>query len=485
MPGSTDGNPASKNPRLVFPATAMFLCVLCWSTSGLFIKWIDWHPLVISCVRSAIAAAFMAAVNGKTMFAVAAVRQGMPRIFGVNALVFAAFMSAATKILYVAANKLTSPANAILLQHSAPVWAALVSSLFLRERLSRTQWAAVAMAVCGAGIFFFDRVGSGKLAGDGLALLAGITFALSMLALRLLKDSSPALALFFSHIISVVIGLPFIFFTPSEFTPKNLAAIFFLGIVQIGCASLLYAYAIRRLSAINTMLIAQIEPVLNPLWVFLFLGEMPTHYALAGGAVIIASVIVCNYFPAIFLAGRKRQEISPVIPARFFPLFLPIAGKRVLIIGGGSIALRRVQTLLRFDCRIHIIAPHLHTALDALCKEQSGIIFVERRVFSPGSICAVTPSAGEAAVESGRHETLPFFVVAATNNREINHAIALECAALGIPVSVADKKEESTFFFPAIAIHDTIVAGISSGGLDHGAVREAAQKIRITLTRKR
>jgi drug/metabolite transporter (DMT)-like permease/siroheme synthase (precorrin-2 oxidase/ferrochelatase) len=458
----------------------MLLCVLCWSTSGLFIKWIDWHPLVISCVRSAIAAAFMAAVSGKTMFAAAA-RKGTPRIFGVNALVFAAFMSAGTKIFYVAANKLTSPANAILLQHSAPVWAALVSSLFLRDRLSRPQWAATVMAVCGAGIFFLDGMGSGGLAGDGLALLAGFTFALSMIALGLLKDSSPGLALFFSHIISVLIGLPFVFIAPPEFTPKNIAAIFFLGIVQIGCASLLYAYAIRCLSAINTMLIAQLEPVLNPVWVFIFLGEMPTGYALAGGAVIIASVIVCNYFPSTFSADRKRQKISPVNPACFFPMFLPIAGKRILIIGGGSIALRRVQTLLRFDCRIDIIAPHLHSALDTLSKEHRDIISVERRTFSPGGIRAAPPPPDETAAEGSQREVPPFFVLAATNNREINHAIALECAGLGIPVSVADKKEESTFFFPAIAIHDTIIAGISSGGLNHGAVREAAQKIRKTL----
>ena len=478
---STNGNPVNKNPRLALPSAAMFLCVLCWSTSGLFIKWIDWHPLVISCIRSAIAAVFMAAAGGKTMLAAANMRQGTPQIFGVNTLIFAAFMSAATKILYIAANKLTSPANAILLQHSAPVWAALVSSLFLRDRLSRTQWTAAAMAVCGAGVFFFDGMGSGKLAGDGLALLAGFTFALSMTALRSLKDSSPALALFCSHIISVLIGLSFVFIAPPEFTPKNLAAIFSLGIVQIGCASLLYAYAIRRLPAINTMLIAQLEPVLNPVWVFIFLGDIPTRYVLAGGAVIIASVIVCNYFPSTFRAGGKQQKISLVIPARFFPMFLPIAGKRVLIIGGGNIALRRVQALLQFDCRLHIIAPHLHTALDALSKEQSGIIFVERRVFSPGSICAVSPPAGEAAVDGGQHEVLPFFVIAATNDREINHAIALECAALGIPVSVADKKEESTFFFPAITIHDTIAVGISSGGLDYGAVREAAQKIRRML----
>jgi precorrin-2 dehydrogenase/sirohydrochlorin ferrochelatase/precorrin-6A/cobalt-precorrin-6A reductase len=156
---------------------------------------------------------------------------------------------------------------------------------------------------------------------------------------------------------------------------------------------------------------------------------------------------------------------------KFFPLFIPTSGKRVLIIGGGNIAFRRVQTLLKFDCRIHIIAENLCSRLEAFVSVYSERLRIERRIFSSGDI-------------SAEGSCKPIFVVAATDKREVNHAVAMECAAHDIPVSVADCKEESTFYFPAIAIHDTIIAGISSGGNDHAAVRDAAAIIREALGKK-
>ena len=276
---------------------AMLFCVLCWSTSGLFIKLIDWNPLVISCARSAVAAFFMALVHGKAMFA--AQKAAAPRLFGINALAVASAASAVTKILYVTANKLTSPANAVLLQHTAPVWAALAAGALIGERLRPAQWFAVFAAVGGAALFFLDGLTSGNLAGDGVALLCGITFAFSMIAMRSLKENSPALALFYSHLIPVIIGLPFIFIAPPVLTAVNVLCVIFLGLVQAGVASLLYAYAIKRLQAIRVMFIAQLEPLLNPLWVFAFTAALPTRYALLGGGIIIAAVLAAN------IGGRK------------------------------------------------------------------------------------------------------------------------------------------------------------------------------------
>ncbi|MDR0512985.1 MAG: NAD(P)-dependent oxidoreductase [Treponema sp.] len=152
---------------------------------------------------------------------------------------------------------------------------------------------------------------------------------------------------------------------------------------------------------------------------------------------------------------------------RFFPLFVDITGKTVLIIGGGKIALRRVSTLLQFDCRIHIIAEKPRSELETLAGEYSGRINIDKRLFRGGD-CSV-------------EREPPFFVIAATDRREVNRAIAVECSALNIPVSVADCKDESTFYFPATAINDTIVAGICSGGNDHRALAAAAVKIREAI----
>ncbi|MCL2601599.1 MAG: bifunctional precorrin-2 dehydrogenase/sirohydrochlorin ferrochelatase [Treponema sp.] len=157
---------------------------------------------------------------------------------------------------------------------------------------------------------------------------------------------------------------------------------------------------------------------------------------------------------------------------RFFPLFVDIRGKDVLVIGGGRIALRRVLSLLQFGCRIHIIAEKLCGGLLEIVESLAGNggIFVELREFRSGDCVAL-----------GGGQTQPFFVVAATNDSKVNHAAAVECREHNIPVSVADSKTASTFFFPALVIRDPIVAGITSSGKDHSAVRKTAAKIRKVI----
>ncbi|MDR2500036.1 MAG: DMT family transporter [Treponema sp.] len=269
-------------------------CVLCWSTGGLFIALLDWHPMTIACIRSGIAALFMAAVRRGALFQR---REGRAYIFGVPALAVAAAASAATKILFVTANKMTAPANAILLQHSAPVWAALFARRLTGEELTGGQRLAVLLGTAGAAVFLFDGLRTGMLAGDGVALLSGLTFALSMTALRAEKEGSPALALFFSHLVPAALGIPFLIIAPPRWTPVSAAAALLLGLGQIGAASLLYAYAIKRLQAVNVMLIAQTEPVLAALWVFAVTGAAPSVFALWGGLIIIAAAVAANKGP--------------------------------------------------------------------------------------------------------------------------------------------------------------------------------------------
>jgi siroheme synthase (precorrin-2 oxidase/ferrochelatase)/uncharacterized membrane protein len=377
---------------------------------------------------------------------------------------------------------MTSPVNAIVLQHTAPVWAAVISAALPGERLRLRQWLAAAMACCGTGAFFLDGLESGAPAGNAVALAGGASFAFSMIALGFLKDASPALALFYSQLITAALGLPFLLIAPPLVTAANTAGILFLGLAQAGAASLLYAYAIKRLSALNAVLFAQLEPVFNPLWLFLFTGMVPSRYAICGGVIIIAAVLAATRrkLPASApgdSAAHKLQALNSLRSPCFFPVFVPLAGKRALFIGGGNVALRRVRTLLQFGCHIHIIAEKPHEELEAAAREHSALISIERRPFCRGDC---SPGGG-ASDGRGEKDGRPCFVIAATDNRAVNRAVAEECAARSIPVSVADCKEESTFYFPAIAVHGTIVAGVSSGGNDHGAARDAAAKIREVL----
>jgi drug/metabolite transporter (DMT)-like permease len=268
----------------------MLLCVLLWSTSGLFIKFIDWHPMVISGLRSGIAALFMLLVNGRRLFVLRDFR--IRSVPGTTLLLTAALTSAATKILYVLANKLTSSANAILLHHSAPVWAAFLGWLLIGEKPAKKQWASLVLICGGLVLFFANGLRGGSIVGDVTALGAGICFGASMALLRMNKDGSPLLCLFLSHCIPVVVSIPFIAAHPPIFTPANTASILFLGIFQVGIASLLYAYSIKRIRTLDAVFIAQLEPVLNPVWVFVFTGEIPAPLSIAGGVIIIAAVLL-------------------------------------------------------------------------------------------------------------------------------------------------------------------------------------------------
>ena len=138
-----------------------------------------------------------------------------------------------------------------------------------------------------------------------------------------------------------------------------------------------------------------------------------------------------------------------------FPMFIDLRGKQALVIGGGTIALRRVGVLLEFGAQVTIIAPQCS-------KVPEGAVHLPRN-YEPGDLFGA------------------FLAVAATNDRRVNHQVGLDAKALGIPVSVADCKEECTFFFPAICRGEGLVAGVVSDGSDHKKTARAAKAIRSVL----
>jgi len=273
--------------RIKYGQGAILLCALLWSTSGLFIKLLDWHPMVISGGRSILAAAVLIALR-----VVSSKKTSQEKITSKNILKLAVFGSfyAATMILFVIANKLTTSANAILLQYTAPAWTALIGWFVLRERLRWEQWVTLGMVTAGMFLVFSNGLARGALLGDMTALLSGIAFAANAVVLRLNKDKNPADILIFSHIICALFSIPFFFMYPPTMNTSSVMCILFMGLFQIGAASALFAYGIKRVTAIQAMLIATIEPVLNPLWVFVVTGEQPALSVIIGGCIIIAAV---------------------------------------------------------------------------------------------------------------------------------------------------------------------------------------------------
>ncbi|MDR1903235.1 MAG: DMT family transporter [Treponema sp.] len=282
---------------------AVFLCAVLWSTSGLFIKMVDWHPVVIAGSRSGIAALFMLILRlirekGKLTGLGGTSPGRRMSLWGGGAAY------ALTMITFVIANKLTASANAILLQYSAPVWAAVLGWALIKEKPRWEHWGALVLVMGGLLLFFKDGLAGGSAAGDGLAVFSGICFGANSVFMRMGKDGNPGDAMFLSHIITAIFSAPFFFLFPPALNAGSAGAVLFMGIIQIGCASLLFGYGIKRVRAVQAMLTAMIEPVLNPVWVLLVTGEKPSLSALAGGGVIVAAVVISS------LIGKRRESAA-------------------------------------------------------------------------------------------------------------------------------------------------------------------------------
>jgi len=282
---------------------AIALCAVLWSTSGLFIKIIPWHPMVIAGGRSLIAVLFILSLRFPGRAGRSGAGRPAPDPQQRRWVLLAALSYTATMILFVVANKMTASANVILLQYIAPVWAALFGWAIAREKPGTEHWVALVVVALGLYLFFKDGLSGGSVMGNLLAVLSGVSFALYSVFMRLQKHGRPENAIILAHMLTAAIGLPFIFFSQPIFTLGSGAAMLALGIVQIGVASLLFAYAIRRISAVQTMLTAMIEPVLNPVWVFLATGERPGASVLTGGAVILGAVLMSS------IAGIRRRAV--------------------------------------------------------------------------------------------------------------------------------------------------------------------------------
>jgi drug/metabolite transporter (DMT)-like permease len=256
----------------------MAAAALCWSLGGLLIKSVAWPPLAVAGGRGFIAAAFLAVFAPRFRFTWSAAQIG------------GAVAYAATTILFVTATKLTTAANAILLQYTAPVWIALFGAWFLGERATRADWLTIAIVFCGMGLFFCDDLRLAGLAGNLIALASGVAFASMTLLLRKQKDTSAEESIFLGNLLAGVVGLPFMFSAQTFPSVRGWIALALLGVVQLGVSYLLYARAIRHITALEAVLIPVIEPVLNPIWVLLALGERPGPLSLLGGVIVLAAV---------------------------------------------------------------------------------------------------------------------------------------------------------------------------------------------------
>lgn len=266
--------------------TALLLLILAsvlWSSGGFLIKLVDWNPMAISGARSLIAALFLLGV----------MRPRRPELSA--PMLGGALAYAATVTLVVIATCLTTAANAIFLQSTSPLFVAVFGIFFLREHPTRLDWATLAIILCGMLLFFIDSLDAKGFWGNLAGLGSGIGFAWLTLFLRKQKNGNPAHSIILGNMLAALIGLPFMFQSLPDL--RGGLALLLLGVVQIGLPYWLYALAIRRINALESVLTTVLEPLLNPLWVFLLIGETPGQLPLIGGALILSTLILRALLP--------------------------------------------------------------------------------------------------------------------------------------------------------------------------------------------
>jgi drug/metabolite transporter (DMT)-like permease len=275
-------------------AVLLVLCAVLWSTGGLLIKWIAGPALAVAGMRSAIA----------TIVLLLVLREWRTRwSWWLGSGVLA---GAASMLGFVVATKLTTAANAIFLVYTAPLYVALLSPWVLHEPIRRGDWLTLLLALLGLGCFCFEQLTLEGWVGNLCALGSGLATAWLVVCLRKHAAMSPLSLLVLANVLVAVVGVPWMFAAMPD--PVSWGLLLIAGVGQLGLPLVLYGKAIPHVRAIEAVLIPVLEPVLNPIWVLVFVGEVPSGWALLGG-VIVLSAVTMRGLAMVWPTPREREGI--------------------------------------------------------------------------------------------------------------------------------------------------------------------------------
>ncbi|MBQ1603169.1 MAG: EamA family transporter, partial [Oscillospiraceae bacterium] len=258
----------------------MLLCASLWSIAGIFIKQLPWHGLAVAAIRSLIA--------GLT-FAVYMAVQHMRFRFDRRTLT-AGVLAGSVYLCFATANKLTTAANAIVLQFTDPAFLVLYTAILYKKRPRGADLAVVLAVMGGITLFFFDQLGPSTALGNLVAVASGMFMAGMYLAVQQLETEERFSAILIGQLFAFLTGLPAVIVTRPVLNPTTLGCVLVLGVFQLGLAYILYVKASAYCPPLACALLGAVEPLLNPVWVMIFDGETPGVYALIGGVIVIAAV---------------------------------------------------------------------------------------------------------------------------------------------------------------------------------------------------
>jgi len=284
----------------------MIAAALCWSTGGILVRQVSitsaweivfWRSLAMSLF----VASMLAVLHGRrAVAAIAAV--GRP------GLLSGAFL-AGTFFFFIASVTRTTVANTFVLMSVSPFLAALAGRVLLRERVPARTWLAMSVAFAGIVVMFADSLDAGRLAGNLLALGVSCCFALNVTMLRRFRAHADMLP---TVMLAGVFSFVPAFFLAGTFqaTVYDVAVLTLMGVVQLGTGCLLMTAASKHLSATELGLLALLEPILGPVWVWALMGERPGAAALAGGVIVLCSVLANE----IVAAWKGRPAVAAGVP---------------------------------------------------------------------------------------------------------------------------------------------------------------------------
>ena len=256
----------------------LITAALMWSLGGVFIKLVDLNPMGIAGIRSLGAAVVLLIYIKK------------PRLYWNRYFVTGVLAYTAMVVLYVLSIRLTTAANAIFLEFTAPIYVVAFSYLLLNERINRFDILTMVIIFLGMGLFFMDELTFYGFWGNIMALIAGVCLALVTVMIRKEKESAFEIV-FYGNVLTAIICFTFIIEGLSNSTQLDWLIIFGLGIFQLGIPYILYTTALKYVSALDAILVGMLEPILNPIWVYIFIGEAMGEWAFIGGALVIIGTL--------------------------------------------------------------------------------------------------------------------------------------------------------------------------------------------------
>jgi len=269
------------NKSYIYPLLNL-MCAIFFSLGGTLIKLVPWEAMSISAGRAMIAAVMLLIY----------MRLRRHKIVLNKAVIIGGCAIGFSSILYVVSNKLTTAANAILIQYTAPVFIIFYIWFLFREKPTKLDIAATLIISLGEICFFIDSLSVGGMLGNVLALIGGAIYAVVFMMKRF--DGADTLSsVLIGCLICSVAGFPWLI-SETEFTPVTIGGILAIGIVQYGLGYICMAEGLMGTPPLTASLISMVEPIINPILAALVLGELLTPMALVGASIVIVSVILYN-----------------------------------------------------------------------------------------------------------------------------------------------------------------------------------------------